>query len=125
MGSVLIIVGGLLLLSLPYWYWQKSQFVKRSIVTVGRVVNKEGASVISFRTASGEEVVATISGWGPKNMQQDEEFKIVYSLDDPKQVELKSYLWLGIWLNAAASFVLIVFGCLQRRGIIVAGPLQQ
>jgi hypothetical protein len=66
-----------------------------------------------------------VNSWRSGSLKKDEEVVILYSLNNPKNIELKAYLWTGQLLMAFFAFCFIFLGWLLRRGIIACGPLKQ
>jgi hypothetical protein len=124
-GNGLVILALLLSICLPYSFWQKKQFANSAEIAVARIVENTGAPKISFRNKSGEIITTKLSGWRPKNLKEDDEVEIAYSLKDPQRVELMSNLWTGPLVIALSAIVIGTIGRLMRRGILVGGPLKQ
>jgi hypothetical protein len=123
-GSALVIFGILLLALLPYSLLKKKHFSDGAAIVTGRIIKNEGAPEISFQVKTGELISVTFTGFR-SDLKKDDEVEVVYSLDNPENLELKTHLWFRELAIGISGIILISVGWLTRMGLLVWGPLKQ
>lgn len=124
-GNCLIFLGLLLWIWLPYSYWQQKQFAVGAIIVTGRIIQNDGAPLVTFRTASGDTVTVKLIGWRPGDLKKGDEIEVAYSPKNPQRLEEESSIWTGQWVIAIFALVSTAIGLLTRKGLAVWGPLKQ